>query len=300
MNRLNGPWVRLFSVCAAMTLMWCGALSVTSSPARADVRYCGYLVPPFSACSQTSGWGVWSANIASFNGLDQRSVCSKQTMRDGSVFHRVCAIWQAMTNSHGITAPLLGWVGNNSSWTHTIHGEAWSYTGLGASGNAAASAAADLPQRPVAFETLSSEVRADVAALRAATGTKPVSTITRPDDHVTLRATAGKICLSSTAGRFATCGPERQAVAAGLRAVSVCAPGQSLDHIVIYGLVPDGVESVRVTGAAGDVIATGNAVANTFRVEVAKDRVEAGGHIRWSDGTGASTLASLLPEDLGC
>lgn len=102
-----------------------------SSAGAAAFHYCGVLTPPMTACSSVadSNGTYFYDNVAAYGGSGTVSVCQKVYLwATGSQISRRCA--NTGVGTAGDLAPYAGsrmiaYVGNNSSFAHTIDGYAY-------------------------------------------------------------------------------------------------------------------------------------------------------------------------------
>lgn len=117
--------VALAATCLAVLL------GIASSANAVAIGYCGYAIPANTACPQVvnSGGNSFYENVAAYAGSGTVSVCQKVLTNAGQISRR-CRNRSAETL--GDLGPYAGvqmiaYVGNDSPWTHTINGIAYTY-----------------------------------------------------------------------------------------------------------------------------------------------------------------------------
>lgn len=300
---------------AATALLAASCLSALPSSAAAsyDYMYCNQLVAPFSACPSNSGSGYRSDNNAIFPGTLTRSVCEKLLRADnGALEERVCANnWANGSYAYSLSSwgiPTIGFSGNNSQWTHTNQGSTYVWTSLAARGvqsDAALREAAELNAPRYRLATVPAEgvpasAKRSIGALRSADAGK-VAAISRINDEVALRTTTKKLCLSaSITGGEISCQDYDKAVNGDLLAAAHCGKNVPDGVVVLYGVVPDGVNAVAVRDKAGTAIASGEVSSNTFRIEMATNVARAASTLNWSAKAVSKSLDGIVGADAGC
>lgn len=264
-------------------------LASFSSSATA-VPYCGIPVPAFSACSSTTGSHLITTNIAQYTGAGSISVCQK-IQQGAAIWERTCGIDYASNTGAPFYGYYVGYVGNNSQWTHTING---TYHAADVAGRSAGSSATevDTSAAPPAF------AQRQLRAIRA--GGEAVTTIARPNDQVALRAGADRLCLESTLTNGATCQTYEKTVAGGLLMTGVCSPDLPADQIGVYGVAPAGYNTVKAVAANGSVIASTAVISNTFALLLNKGDAAQVDHFESVGTAGTRSLGNVIPPDLGC
>lgn len=129
------PRARLALLSALIGLGGLGLFA--SSAAASNQYYCGSLVPPYTACSNSVSAYVTSNsyNEAYYSGSGYISVCDKVTGFSYGLVQRYCN--PASCNCNEADGGTISWdnfdqqyfyVGNNSPYSHTIHGYmAWNF-----------------------------------------------------------------------------------------------------------------------------------------------------------------------------
>lgn len=307
-----------------------------------DVVYCDAPTPPNSPCGTYHGPAFRSDNNSRFPGWRvSRSVCEKLLLgADWSLQERICGPdWVQGTYAYSLSSwgwSTIAFSGNNSPWTHQNVGSSivWAYgpNGLRSapSGDssqrdllrqAALSAASSntgplkrgepVPLEEVAaaterFPTVPAE-KAPAAALRSISALRSaesgkVATINRVDDQVTLRTTAERLCLSTSAtGGQITCQDYDKIGTGDMMAAAHCGLNVPANTVLLYGVVPDGVTAVTVTNTKGAAIATSDVTRNTYRVAMPTDVARGADSLRWSGKTDLTkSLAGIVGPDAGC
>lgn len=232
-------------------------------------------------------------NTASYAGLPAISVCQKVVRQsDGAQVSRTCANGSTSVPSGALDFYsyygylLMGYVGNNSGAAHTISGEAHDYIYARAATTAVSPSSLSIPSNIGSMRTTD----ANDGSVTAFSASKM---------PVTLESTRRGLCVTAeTAGRACL-----QPCAAGtgkLMGVSICNPGQPLDEVVVYGVVPDGVTAVAAKGADGSTLLTASVQSNTYRFSLSKSVVAGIESLSWVGRGGSSTLGDVIPNDLGC
>jgi hypothetical protein len=97
----------------------------------------------------------------------------------------------------------------------------------------------------------------------------------------------------ATDGVIATC-PSEDIIAAGqLSAVALCAPDLAAGRVRVFGLVPDGVETVTLGGSAG-AIATASVVHDVYVAEL----TQVPHTVSWVDGGEARQVSLAVPAGI--
>jgi hypothetical protein len=312
-RRIN--YLRGWTVSAVGLLIVVGLLA--GAPGNASAAYyCNIPVGAWSPCNSYVD-GRWSRNTAHYQGAGTVGVCEKTVLLssdpalNGYVLSRICANNLATSSA----ADSWSWLGynerafviNNSRWTHTILAGTDPYGLYGY--RASAATASDRSERAttealgqtVAPSSLPRAIRSQLGALREASSDGRIATLTRPDDRVSLRTTADKLCLSSAqAGGEITCQRNELAIEGQLVAAAICGDDLPDDAIAIFGVVPDDVNAVKIVDGAGKSLGDGIVSGNTFRVQVPKTEAVDAAVIEWAGKKGAVSLAEIVPDDLGC
>jgi hypothetical protein len=305
--RISKPGFRLALLAAAVCVT---AIASVAYASLTTAQYCGILTQPKSQCPSSPGRALWQHNTVNYFGSGTVSVCEKAVLDNGSIASRVCGNNSAssggeLENFYNISAPVTPVVGNNSDFAHTITGFASFQTG---GPHIAASTSVASSQNPLAapsidLNALPARVRASIGVFRIPQSfTQGVhTTVHATGDSTYLRSTADHICLGSSiiGGEF-TCQRYDEAIAGQLAGVIVCGTHISEDHVLVFGVVPDGVTTVYAMNGAKAVQST-SVIDNTYRIDLAKADAAGVNAFSWTDAYGASgAVSNVLPPDLGC
>jgi len=283
----------VLALLGALAVLCAIALAAGSSSSEAFTYYCNKLVPAYSSCDQTSGWRIMLDNEASYAGLPAISVCQKVVRQsDGAQVSRTCANGSTSVPSGALDFYsyygylLMGYVGNNSGAAHTINGEAHDYIYARVATTAVSPSPLSIPS--------------NIGSLRTAdAGDGSVTAFGASKMPVTLESTSRGLCVTAeTAGR--ACLQSSAAGTGKLMGVSICNPGQPLDEIVVYGVVPDGVVAVEAKGADGSTLLTAPVQSNAYRFALSKSAAAGADSLAWVGKEGSSTVGDVIPNDLSC
>ncbi len=272
--------------------------------------YCDHGVSAYSECSDTPGAALWDQNVADYLGSGTVSVCERGDLASGGEFSRRCANGSVDSQgdfgyyyNQGIQT--IPHVGNNSAYYHTIDGLGVYVTGgprLVIQAAMATSTAAPDEAPAVPASTLPSSLTGSISALqRTADANGTISTLSAGGDAVSLKTTATSVCLTSTvSGGFLTCDTYADTTAGNLEGAIVCSPRVASDHVLVYGVVPDGAARVSALSSSGTVQSTAVG-GNTYRLDMTKKDAAEVTAFSWSTAAGnVHAMSDVLPSDLSC
>lgn len=273
--------------CAIEKAATVNSLAAVPRASTHAASYCGIPVPPFSACSSNTGTHSLYTNQAEYRGAGSISVCQK--VQDGAtIIDRTCGRdFAAWTGSpiYGV-----GYVGNDSQWTHTIKG---------------IFGALDVPNRTTSAGPTSdsapppADVQRELSVFRGDSAST-VTTVALPHDQVTLRTSLDSLCLESTLSSGKTCQSYEKALSGNLLMAGICSPDLPRDQVGIYGVAPDGFTTVNAVAENGSTLASTAVTSNTFALLMSKADAGNTHHFETVGAAGARSLGTVLPPDLSC